>query len=771
MVVSSTPIPPEKSAFAMDQRGVMSPAPPQASGRRMNSASLRSRTVAIANDDSVASAASSNFEDEQEPEAPLQTMPLSDSNEQIKALQRNIEMLTNMRRRDALVIRELKKRNNYLEEQNQFLQRKDQERLRDMRELQDSVDKDEAEGQAGKPEHDMDASENGSVKTEGTRTSGVQWRQATMNAATTRRFQDLSGNNAKLKQELLKTQAKAMNAQAALKELEAKARDYDQYKGLAESKLKSLGIEVASAARAQDDLLAVRSELEDCRAELKEAQHHSIAQTHKHASDIESLQGSKDELESNLEALRDSLVDAKFELKRTKAEKQRLADDKVAVLRDLAALKQHFKAEGAESLELAQRLEDFEKEREQQQMQIVENLVTIDNLQADLDHHKVQLATYSKKLEDSEKRGLEVANQRCFLSSELDAARTEAAELRKVLDGKDSELAESCNRAESLGTSNSDLEEQVASLKGEIAELKRLLVEAKSTVKEQESEIEVLHEQISQLEDEKDVAEARSMETVKSLATAHEQMAALREALSSLREEYSAVREQLSKEQKAHDEDRIMRDDEVQGLVEQLRATEKDLADVAAEKDGSFAAYEKLVAENEQLLRQVDGLQDTNISEENEVSELKLRMAQMEADYLAETDELRAKLGSASVDAEDAVSAQGDLVESLAKATQLAESLAQAEARADEAEAALKREEGTKTALAEKSRNAEEIVGHANETCDTIKLSLATMQSGDDDGDKISIKEAQLLLGGVVENFTEITRLLDQLRFHLRALA
>ena len=55
-------------------------------------------------------------------------MPLSDSNEQIKALQRNIEMLTNMRRRDALVIRELKKRNNYLEEQNQFLQRKDQER-------------------------------------------------------------------------------------------------------------------------------------------------------------------------------------------------------------------------------------------------------------------------------------------------------------------------------------------------------------------------------------------------------------------------------------------------------------------------------------------------------------------------------------------------------------------------------------------------------------------------------------------------------------------
>ena len=95
--------------------------------------------------------------------------------------------------------------------------------------------------------------------------------------------------------------------------------------------------------------------LEDCRAELKEAQHHSIAQTHKHASDIESLQGSKDELESNLEALRDSLVDAKFELKRTKAEKQRLADDKVAVLRDLAALKQHFKAEGAESLELAQR--------------------------------------------------------------------------------------------------------------------------------------------------------------------------------------------------------------------------------------------------------------------------------------------------------------------------------------------------------------------------------------------------------------------------------
>ena len=74
----------------------------------------------------------------------------------------------------------------------------------------------------------------------------------------------------------------------------------------------------------------------------------------------------------------------------------------------------------------------------------------------------------------------------------------------------------------------------------------------------------------------------------------------------------------------------------MQGLVEQLRATEKDLADVAAEKDGSFAAYEKLVAENEQLLRQVDGLQDTNISEENEVSELKLRMAQMEADYLAD---------------------------------------------------------------------------------------------------------------------------------------
>lgn len=719
----------------------MSPLPPN-SGARRTAPPPRGRTL-VENSESLQSVPTS-LEDYQE-EPMMRTITIAGNDDKFRALQRNIAMLTNMRKKDAIILRQLRQKNEYLERQNTFLQRREEKDELDLFAVQseDNMDR----------EH-KDISDNESVKTNTTRPSAtcVQWGDVTISESIKRREEDLKNNNAKLKQELLRLQTENTRTQALFKQLRAKALDYDQYKGLAESKLKSMGSDLASAIkgqnRAQEDLMMLRAYLEECRTELKELKHQKIHESHKHATDLESLQGSKEELELNVEVLQQSLNSVTLELKQEKMEKVRLVDEKGSLSRELTALKQLVQSEGADSLELARRLEDFEKEREQQQLQIVEHLMAIDGLKSELDHHKVQLATTHQKLQLSEKRSGEVETSACQLAQDLKERSKVVDNLRAIIVTKDLEIGK-----------NTGIKSHVSALQEDISRLHIEIGTREQTIGTQQADLMSLHSEYAELADEKASLEAHNKEISKSLTAAHEQITMLREALATLRSEYEIVTEKLRSKQTVDDENKV--------FIDQLQIIEKRLADAKAERDQCFAEKEKLMADNKALLGRLQSSNNTQGDGDDEIIQLKTRILQMESEHFKETDKLRSELASLSAQNQTAEHLNEELEKARSCLIHHEKSLEVAQHELDETKEELRREKASKATdiLSEenKARNVYDIINHVTESCNGTTLLLGELNEVNDVN--ISSKEAQLRLEGIQENIAAVMRLLDQICF------